>query len=317
MGTAAPDYTTQQGIPAQFSLCGPDGQYEVDYFATGNDGLSESSNSNIAVLDNTPPVIGIASPNSGSPYTVNQIVAASYSCTDAGSGLATCVGSVANGSSIDTATVGSKSFTVNATDKLANASASIVSRSAIRSAWRTTHQRQRRTAYLFKLQLCDANDVNVSNVNIVITATGVDGDPTKAIALGRNPGNMFLYGPGTAPGASYTSQPRHPAIDTDVARAELCCQGDPTPHSSSSCLETFVRSHPSRERSAGHCFEGSPHAPVGTLSIPAIAARYAASMMFARTVASLLSASSDATKARLAKYFGEARPGSCCKRTTT
>jgi hypothetical protein len=40
-------------------------------------------------------------------------------------------------------------------------------------------------------------------------------------------------------------------------------------------------------------------------------------MMFARTVASLLSASSDATKARLAKYFGEARPGSCCKRTTT
>jgi hypothetical protein len=87
-------------------------------------------------------------------------------------------------------------------------------------------------AYLFRIQLCDANDVNVSNVNIVITATGVDGDPTKAIALASlNPGNKFLYGPGTAPGASYTYNLDTRQLTRTSHLLNFAVQGDPTPHS--------------------------------------------------------------------------------------
>jgi hypothetical protein len=51
-----------------------------------------------------------------------QQIAASFSCADEpnGSGLASCNGTVPNGSPIDTATPGQKTFTVTATDKAGN-----------------------------------------------------------------------------------------------------------------------------------------------------------------------------------------------------
>jgi hypothetical protein len=73
-------------------------------------------------VDKKGPSITITTPASAGNYTLAQSVAASYGCTDGGSGPSTCVGTVANGSNIDTATVGSKTFTVNATDALGNPS---------------------------------------------------------------------------------------------------------------------------------------------------------------------------------------------------
>jgi hypothetical protein len=72
--------------------------------------------------DTTPPAITMNTPADGAQYLLGQIVNADYSCQDEvdGSGLASCVGTVANGSPIDTASVGSKSFTVNATDNTGN-----------------------------------------------------------------------------------------------------------------------------------------------------------------------------------------------------
>ncbi len=61
----------------------------------------------------------IVMPGAGT-YTFNQVVAASYSCTDGGSGVATCDGPVPSGSNFDTSTVGLKSFTVNAQDNVGN-----------------------------------------------------------------------------------------------------------------------------------------------------------------------------------------------------
>jgi hypothetical protein len=74
-------------------------------------------------LDSTAPNITVTTPSDGASYTLGSTVLADYACTDTGgSGLASCTGTVADGGAIDTATVGSKTFTVDATDNTGNAS---------------------------------------------------------------------------------------------------------------------------------------------------------------------------------------------------
>jgi hypothetical protein len=70
-------------------------------------------------VDKKAPTITITVP-AATDYTLNQVVKASFSCVDGGSGIASCTGTVANDSNIDTATVGSKTFTVNAADNVGN-----------------------------------------------------------------------------------------------------------------------------------------------------------------------------------------------------
>ena len=73
-------------------------------------------------VDKKGPSITITTPAASGNYTLGQAVAASYGCTDGGSGPGTCLGTVANLSNIDTGSAGPKTFTVNATDALGNAS---------------------------------------------------------------------------------------------------------------------------------------------------------------------------------------------------
>jgi hypothetical protein len=72
--------------------------------------------------DATAPTTTISSPADGAVYLLGQSVTASYACQDenGGSGLAECIGTVASGASIDTASVGSHTFTVNAADTAGN-----------------------------------------------------------------------------------------------------------------------------------------------------------------------------------------------------
>ena len=72
--------------------------------------------------DSTAPTITITTPAEGATYLLGQVVIADYACQDeaGGSGLASCVGDVANGSPIDTSSVGAKTFTVNAEDHAGN-----------------------------------------------------------------------------------------------------------------------------------------------------------------------------------------------------
>jgi hypothetical protein len=76
-------------------------------------------------VDNTAPTISIATPTETS-YSLNQAVNASYICSDALSGIATCVGTVAEGAAIDTSSLGVKSFTVTATDNSGNVTSAVV-----------------------------------------------------------------------------------------------------------------------------------------------------------------------------------------------
>jgi Ca2+-binding RTX toxin-like protein len=87
----------------------------------------------VAKLDLTGPEISIVTPADGSQYPIWQPLAASYSCTDAGVGVGTCLGAVrdvsageptgtvANGGAIDTTRLGVFEFSVTATDLAGNA----------------------------------------------------------------------------------------------------------------------------------------------------------------------------------------------------
>jgi hypothetical protein len=57
----------------------------------------------------------------GASFTRNQQVIASYTCDDGtGAGVASCVGTIPSGTAIDTSTLGTRTFTVTATDLVGN-----------------------------------------------------------------------------------------------------------------------------------------------------------------------------------------------------
>jgi hypothetical protein len=67
--------------------------------------------------DVTAPIITITTPVEGATYPRNSALVADFSCSDGdGVGVASCVGTVADGATISTATAGAKTFTVTATD---------------------------------------------------------------------------------------------------------------------------------------------------------------------------------------------------------
>ncbi len=73
------------------------------------------------IVDTTAPTVTFSTPADGGGYGLNAAVPAAYSCSDGtGSGVASCVGTVANGANIDTSTLGSHSFSVTATDNSGN-----------------------------------------------------------------------------------------------------------------------------------------------------------------------------------------------------
>jgi hypothetical protein len=65
---------------------------------------------------NVPPTVTITRPVDGATYLPGQNVAAQYTCADSDGTVASCVGPVANGQPINTATSGNKTFSVTATD---------------------------------------------------------------------------------------------------------------------------------------------------------------------------------------------------------
>ncbi len=96
----------------------------LTYTCTARSSGGSSSQSVTIKRDATAPQINIITPSSGATYTQNQTVKASYTCTDAISGIGTCTGTVANGTSINLSAAGAKSFTVSATDQAGNAATS-------------------------------------------------------------------------------------------------------------------------------------------------------------------------------------------------
>lgn len=110
-----------QGNSAQVTVSA-EGTTTINYFATDSAGNQESPMSLTVNVDKTPPAIFMTTPADGATYQANSSVVSSYSCADSVSDVASCSGPVANGANIDTTSVGTHQFTVQAMDLAGNSS---------------------------------------------------------------------------------------------------------------------------------------------------------------------------------------------------
>jgi hypothetical protein len=91
---------------------------------------NEQGNASVSVTikkDSVPPEAVIRKPANDATYTLNQHVLASYTCTDKTSGVASCLGTVADGTSVPTSVAGTQTFNVTATDNAGNTTLKSVS----------------------------------------------------------------------------------------------------------------------------------------------------------------------------------------------
>ena len=86
-----------------------------------------SSKSITIKRDSTPPKAVIKVPVKNSTYKLNQKIIASYSCSDGTAGVSACTGTVKNGVTMNLTTVGTRSFSVKATDRAGNTSNTAIS----------------------------------------------------------------------------------------------------------------------------------------------------------------------------------------------
>jgi Bacterial pre-peptidase C-terminal domain len=104
------------------------GQKSFSVTATDAAGNDTTVTHTYNVVDRTAPTITISSPEEGANYAIGEEVLADYECADeaGGSGVATCVGDVADGDPVNTSTAGVKAFVVRATDNAGNESVEVV-----------------------------------------------------------------------------------------------------------------------------------------------------------------------------------------------
>src|SRR5919107_358589 len=117
--------TAADGAQLDTSDLGP-----VSVTVTARDGAGNQTTRThtVTVVDETAPEVTIDSPVNGAVYGRDDVVLADYACADEanGSGLASCTGDVANGSAVDTSTLGEHTFTVDAADNAGNESSDSV-----------------------------------------------------------------------------------------------------------------------------------------------------------------------------------------------
>jgi hypothetical protein len=156
----------------------------------GNTASATVGNVNI---DKTTPTVNVVRPSEGAFYTLNQNVLADFACADNLSGNASCVGTVAGVSPLDTATVGAKTFTVSTTDKAGNQTTKSISYTVgykLKPLYDVEKAHQSNSTVHIDLQLLDAAGANRSSAAATVRALGVSLVTTD------------IYGPVDAPGNS-------------------------------------------------------------------------------------------------------------------
>ncbi|HJR90780.1 MAG TPA: DNA/RNA non-specific endonuclease [Aeromicrobium sp.] len=192
-------------------------------------------NGNNPPLDETPPSITIASP-SAVTYVVGQTVIANYSCSDIGSGLATCAGPVPSGQVISTSVPGAGVFTVTASDIAGNTTSRSVSYSvgySICALYDQTKAHKAGSTVPIRLQVCNNSGTSVSSPAISVVATGVvrlaDNVPGVLEDSGKaNPDNQFRFVP--AGGGAYVFNLSTKGLAPGTYALVFMVASDPTPH---------------------------------------------------------------------------------------
>ena len=135
-------------------------------------------------------------------YIVHEAANAVYSCTDGGSGIASCAGSVANGAAIDTTTAGQKAFAVTVRDNAGNQSSAGASYTVGFNVkvLLTTTTVKKNALLPVAIQLVDAAGVDVSSAGTAVTVTGLKQLSTGEmvpLAAWINPDHTMLFGYGS------------------------------------------------------------------------------------------------------------------------
>ena len=198
---------SQRGVTFQCSLDGQayspcaasgvtytvsDGSHTFAVEAVDSDGTASVPASYVWVVDTAPPFISIVTPAGGASYALNSAVNAQYSCTDGGTGVATCAGAVANGAAISNAVVGRQSFTVNARDDAGNSasqSASYTVSYNVCPLYDSSKAKKSGSTYPIQIQLCDATGHNASSSGIIVHAVSVTMLSTSAPGVLDDAGN--------------------------------------------------------------------------------------------------------------------------------
>ena len=223
--------TTVPGATASFSLSN-EGVTTVSFFATDNANNAEAANSLVVKIDNTAPRVAFTTPPGGEPYLLNQPVTASYACvdrvdgTDGGVGVASCVGTVPNGGSLATTSLGTFTFTVNTADKLGNAAApSTTYRVTYKICLQYDPSKPVPAGgiFSFRIQVCDFNNVNLTSSAITVTALSVT--PPEPLSSPSNPGNVFFISSGV-----YVYNLRTTGYPTGNFTLNISVSGDPVVH---------------------------------------------------------------------------------------
>jgi hypothetical protein len=185
------------------------------------------------MVDRKPPTITINTPGSSAVYALNQAVAADYTCSDGGSGVATCAGDVNSGSNIDTSTVGTHVFTVNATDQVGNASSQSVTYTVgylICPLFDQTKEHNAGATVAVRIELCDAGSNDVSSAAIVVHV--VDITPGHSVPTSpSNPGNDFIFDSRLGTSGGYVYNLRTAGLTSGTYNLNFTASGDPTMHS--------------------------------------------------------------------------------------
>jgi autotransporter-associated beta strand protein len=107
----------QPSGPASFTGLTGAQPYTFAVTASNPVGRSTSTDSNTVTPTPYPPSVTISAPADAATYTQGQVLDAGYGCQDGfgGKGISACSGPVPAGAAIDTATLGTHSFTVTAT----------------------------------------------------------------------------------------------------------------------------------------------------------------------------------------------------------
>jgi len=222
-------------------LCS-DGAHAVDYWAIDNAGNVENRQTVRARIDATKPTVSLTTPADGAVIRQDKVVNAKFRCTDKTSGIDTCAGTVANGSPVDTSTVGQHTFTVTGTDRAGNRT-TVTHHYQVVYAW---------TGFFAPVTNAETQKLNLAHAGDVLKlGFGLNGDRGLNIFAAGFPQSVAIAcpswpphsvpaaGSGTAPGLSYGVASGHYsyAWQTQTSWAGTCRQfaialndGSPTVH---------------------------------------------------------------------------------------
>ena len=190
-------------------------------------------------ISGTPPTITIRTPVDGGVYALYQNVLADYDCGT--SPVFRCLGTVPLNSPIDTSSVGSKTFEVNAivssgpsADKSVSYTVGYNTNGCL--LYDPNRSVKQGAAFPIKLEVCDAAGNNLSSPSIVVHAVSVSmvsgGAPRAPEASGNaNPGSDFRFDSTLGVGGGYIFNLKTTGLSSGTWNLNFTITGDPSTHS--------------------------------------------------------------------------------------